>query len=85
MIILVDRVDLDTQITGTFNAADVPNMVTANSINDLNKLLEQDTRKIIITTIHKFRDATENMNSRDNIIVMADEAHRTQEVILEER
>ena len=79
VIILVDRVDLDTQITGTFNAADVPNMVTANSINDLNKLLEQDTRKIIITTIHKFRDATENMNSRDNIIVMADEAHRTQE------
>ena len=79
VIILVDRVDLDTQITGTFNAADVPNMVTADSISDLNALLEQDTRKIIISTIHKFRDATENMNVRDNIIVMADEAHRTQE------
>ena len=79
VIILVDRVDLDTQITGTFNLADVPNMVTADSISDLNALLEQDTRKIIISTIHKFRDATENMNVRDNIIVMADEAHRTQE------
>ena len=29
--------------------------------------------------IHKFRDAYPNMNERDNIIVMVDEAHRTQE------
>ena len=27
VIIVVDRIDLDTQITATFNAADVPNMV----------------------------------------------------------
>ncbi|MBC8198123.1 MAG: HsdR family type I site-specific deoxyribonuclease [Candidatus Marinimicrobia bacterium] len=79
VIILVDRVDLDTQITGTFNSADVSNMVAVNSIRELNDLLEKDTRKILITTIHKFKDATENMNLRHNIIVMADEAHRTQE------
>ena len=29
--------------------------------------------------IHKFRDAQPNMNERDNVIVMVDEAHRTQE------
>ena len=34
---------------------------------------------MVITTIYKFKDATENMSLRDNIIVMADEAHRTQE------
>ena len=79
VIILVDRVDLDTQITGTFNSADVSNMVAVDSIRELNDLLEKDTRKILITTIHKFKDATENMNLRHNIIVMADEAHRTQE------
>ena len=29
--------------------------------------------------IHKFRDAKPNMNTRDNVIVLVDEAHRTQE------
>lgn len=79
IIIVVDRVDLDTQISGTFNAADVPNLAIADSINELNDLLEKDTRKIIITTIYKFKDAYPDMNLRDNIILMADEAHRTQE------
>lgn len=79
IIILVDRTDLDTQISGTFNAADVPNVVPTDNIADLHDLLRKDTRKIIITMIHKFRDAPPNMNLRDNIIVMVDEAHRTQE------
>jgi type I restriction enzyme R subunit len=79
VIILVDRTDLDTQISGTFNAADIANVQTTDNIRELHDLLEKDTRKIIITMIHKFRDAYPNMNMRDNIIVMVDEAHRTQE------
>ncbi|RFC55014.1 type I restriction endonuclease subunit R [Brumimicrobium aurantiacum] len=79
VIILVDRIDLDTQISGTFNAADIPNVETTDSISELQAMLERDTRKIIITTIHKFRDAKPNMNTRENIIVLVDEAHRTQE------
>lgn len=79
VIVLVDRTDLDTQISGTFNAADVPNVETTESIKELQTMLERDTRKIIISMIHKFRDAKPNMNTRDNIIVLVDEAHRTQE------
>lgn len=79
VMIVVDRIDLDTQITATFNTADVPNMLTTDSIKELHDLLEADTRKIIITMIHKFKDAYADMNKRDNIIVMVDEAHRTQE------
>lgn len=79
VIILVDRTDLDTQITGTFNASEVANVVTTESIKELHELLEKDTRKIIITMIHKFREAYPDMNTRDNIILMVDEAHRTQE------
>jgi type I restriction enzyme, R subunit len=79
VLIVVDRVDLDTQITATFNTAEVPNMITTESIRELHKLLEKDTRKIIITMIHKFKDAFPNLNQRDNIIVMVVEAHRTQE------
>lgn len=79
VIIVVDRVDLDTQITATFNTAEVPNMITTDSIRELHQLLEHDTRKIIITMVHKFKDAYPDMNKRDNIILMVDEAHRTQE------
>lgn len=79
VIIVIDRVDLDTQISGTFNSASIPNLVNADSIKDLHDLLETDTRKIIIAMIHKFKDAYADMNKRDNIILMVDEAHRTQE------
>jgi len=79
VIVLVDRTDLDTQITGIFNAADIANVETTDSISVLQTMLERDTRKIIISTIYKFRDAKPNMNTRDNIIVLVDEAHRTQE------
>ena len=79
VIVLVDRTDLDTQISGIFNAADIANVESTESIRELQQMLERDTRKIIISTIHKFRDAKPNMNTRDNIIVLVDEAHRTQE------
>ena len=79
VIIVVDRIDLDTQITATFNAADVPNMVPVEKRADLEQLLAQDARKVIITTIYKFGEAEGVLNSRDNIIVLVDEAHRTQE------
>ncbi|MDH7462608.1 HsdR family type I site-specific deoxyribonuclease [Chitinophagaceae bacterium 26-R-25] len=79
VIILVDRTDLDTQISGTFNAADIANVETTDNIRELQGMLERDTRKIIVSMIHKFRDAKPNMNTRENIIVLVDEAHRTQE------
>jgi type I restriction enzyme R subunit len=79
VMIVVDRIDLDTQITATFNAADIPNMIGAATRQELQSLLAADTRKIIITTIHKFGEADGRLNERSNIIVMVDEAHRTQE------
>ena len=79
IIIVVDRTDLDTQITSTFSNAEVSNLISTDSIKELHDLLEKDTRKIIITTIHKFKDAYPNLNKRKNIIVLVDEAHRTQE------
>lgn len=79
VIIVVDRVDLDVQIASTFYAADTPNLVKANSRDELQTLLTQDVRKIIITTIFKFAEAEGVLNERHNIIAMVDEAHRTQE------
>jgi type I restriction enzyme, R subunit len=79
VIIVVDRIDLDTQITATFNASDVPNLVGVDSRQELQTLLSQDVRKVLITTIHKFAEAGGKLNQRSNVIVMVDEAHRTQE------
>lgn len=79
VIIVVDRIDLDTQITGTFNASDVPNLVSTDSRKELQDLLTAGARKVIITTVHKFGEAPGVLDARGNIIVMVDEAHRSQE------
>lgn len=79
VMIIVDRVDLDTQISSTFYAADLPNLVKAESRADLQRLLHQGVRKIIITTIFKFAEAEGVLDARSNIIALVDEAHRTQE------
>jgi type I restriction enzyme R subunit len=79
ILIVVDRIDLDTQITGTFNASDVPGLVSTDSRKELQTLLSQGARKIIITTIHKFGEAEGVLDDRHNIIAMVDEAHRSQE------
>ncbi|MCC6147672.1 MAG: type I restriction endonuclease subunit R, partial [Anaerolineaceae bacterium] len=79
VIIAVDRIDLDAQISATFHSSDIPNLVKAETREILAQLLLQDTRKIIITTIHKFGEVEGLLNARENIIVFADEAHRTQE------
>ena len=79
VIVVVDRIDLNSQISGTFSASQVPNTIVAYSREELKNLLKQDTRKIIITTIYKFGEADGILNERENIIVLVDEAHRTQE------
>src|SRR5665811_1283018 len=79
VMIVVDRIDLDTQITATFNASDVPNLVSTDSRKELQELLAGGARKVIITTVHKFGEAPGVLDDRNNIIVMVDEAHRSQE------
>lgn len=79
VLIVADRIDLDTQITGTFTGADIPNLEKADTREKLQQLLAQDVRKIIITTIFKFGEATGSLNDRSNIIALVDEAYRTQE------
>lgn len=57
VLVVVDRIDLDSQISGTFYAADMPNLVRTESRKELQDLLAKDVRKVIITTIHKFAEA----------------------------
>ena len=85
VVIVDDRIDLETQITATFNASDIPNLTGASTKEELISFFRGDMRKILITTIFKFGEVDGELNPRDNIIVMVDEAHRTQEGDLGEK
>lgn len=79
ILIVLDRIDLKNQIFATFSAADVPNIELVETKEKLADYLRGDVRKILITTIFLFDKVENTLNPRDNIILMCDEAHRTQE------
>ncbi len=89
IVIQVDRSDLDQQLYENFVLAKdlVGDVQHANTTDELRDLLSTDGGGVVFTTIEKFRlkDMEEGkellhpiLSERDNIIVMADEAHRTQ-------
>ncbi|MFY1659421.1 type I restriction endonuclease subunit R [Micromonospora sp. WMMD1274] len=79
IILLSDRTQLVRQTSGVFTSAmgDAYFHQPATSA-ELRALLADDVRGVISTTVHKFADAGKNLATRDNIIVLVDEAHRTQ-------
>lgn len=79
VVIVDDRIDLEDQITGDFTRAEIPNIDSISSKQELEEKIHQ--RKILITTIFKFGDLNDGevIDDRDNIILLMDEAHRTQE------
>ena len=84
-IVQVDRTDLDEQLYDFFVAARqlVGHVKHAETVDELRKLLQTEGGEVIFTTIEKFRlreDEAKHpiLSERRNIIVIADEAHRTQ-------
>lgn len=77
VIMLVDRNELETQLFGNLAAVGIEQVEVADNKRHLRELLSNDRRGLIVTMIHKFEDMPENMNSRENIFVLVDEAHRT--------
>ena len=77
-VVVTDRKELDRQIYKTFAAcgAVYENEVHADSVGHLQQLLKEDHRHVF-TLIHKFAEPKE-LSNRNDVIVMADEAHRTQ-------
>ena len=77
VLMLVDRNELEGQLAGwlrAFRGVDVP---VAESKENLRDLLRKDYRGLVLTTIHKFDKMRANLNTRRNIFVLVDEAHRT--------
>lgn len=86
IVVLTDRNDLDDQLFGTFGRCqDILRQepVQANSRKELQELLKVSSGGIVFTTIQKFfpeedREKYPVLSERDNIVVIADEAHRSQ-------
>lgn len=85
VVVLTDRNDLDDQLFGTFSRCKEllrQEPKQAENREQLQELLKVQSGGIIFTTIQKFFPETGNqypqLSDRKNIIVMADEAHRSQ-------
>ncbi|NBB87162.1 MAG: HsdR family type I site-specific deoxyribonuclease [Bacteroidetes bacterium] len=85
IVIEVDRTDLDEQLYDSFVAARqlVGPVHHADAVADLRRLLDTEGGEVIFTTVEKFRlqEAEREhpvLSERRNVVVIADEAHRTQ-------
>lgn len=81
LLVLTDRNDLDDQLFSTFSMCkdlirQTP--VQAGSREELQKLLSRASGGVIFTTLQKFGDISAPLTSRRNVVVIADEAHRSQ-------
>ena len=86
LVVLTDRNDLDDQLFGTFAMCrdlirQTP--VQAQNRGDLRTLLNRASGGVIFTTLQKFSLAVDEadfptLTSRSNVVVIADEAHRSQ-------
>ena len=79
LLIVVDRLDLESQMVQNLEAFGFPAVVRARSKNHLQELLSSDHRGLIVSLIHKFDRMPENRILRDSVVVLIDEAHRSQE------
>lgn len=81
VVIVTDRNDLDDQLFNTFamgRALLRQDPVQADSREHLRQLLDRASGGVVFTTIYKFTEAHGTVSERANIVVMADEAHRSQ-------
>ena len=81
VVMITDRNDLDDQLFDTFAAGRAllrQDPVQAASREHLKALLERAAGGVVFTTIQKFAEAHGVISERSNMVVMADEAHRSQ-------
>ena len=83
VVVVVDRTEIEGQLKGwvarllgEMQQQDIA-VWQANSKKEIQELLEADKRGLIISMIHKFEGIDKDANTRDNIYVFIDEAHRS--------
>jgi type I restriction enzyme R subunit len=80
ILVLTDRIDLDDQISKTFEACGLPNPKQIKSIPDLHEGVHSGTSGLVmLSTIFKFEGSRKPVANSADWIVLVDECHRTQE------
>lgn len=77
VLMLVDRNELEAQLFKNISAYGIGHVEVAQSKADLQRILREDYRGLVVSMIHKFDDVPANLNTRESIVVLVDEAHRT--------
>jgi type I restriction enzyme R subunit len=76
VLMLIDRNELEGQLHKNIIGYGLSAKV-ADSKKDLRDILATDYRGLVVSMIHKFEDIPANINTRDSVVVLVDEAHRT--------
>lgn len=80
IFVLIDRIDLDDQVYDEFVNHGGKNIVRVTSRKQLEEVIASPERGIFISTIQKFSELGSEIENLDkNIIVLSDEAHRSEE------
>lgn len=83
LVFITDRTQLDQQLTNTFQRTQGETVYHADSVANLKELLQKDSSDLVTAMMQKFQEGEDDfdfpvLNESDRIIVLADEAHRTQ-------
>ena len=77
VLMLIDRNELESQLFKNIAGYGITTLEVAESKRDLQEILASDYRGLIVSMIHKFDDIPANINTREGVTVLVDEAHRT--------
>jgi type I restriction enzyme R subunit len=77
VLMIVDRNELEAQLFKNIAGYGITTVQVAASKRKLQRILASDYRGLVVSMIHKFDDIPANMNTREGVIVLVDEAHRT--------
>lgn len=77
IVMIIDRNELETQLDKNLAAYGLSEYKLAQSKLDLQEAIASDYRGLIVSMIHKFDKIPANLNPRESIVVLVDEAHRT--------
>ena len=77
VLMVVDRNELESQLFRNITGYGITTLEVAQSKNDLEEILSSDYRGLVVSMIHKFDKRPANLNTRESVIVLIDEAHRT--------
>jgi type I restriction enzyme, R subunit len=77
VLMLIDRNELEDQLARYIQGLGINDFQVAASKADLRAILRRDYRGLVVSMIHKFDDIDAGLVTRDSVIVLVDEAHRT--------